>query len=78
MERLGSRFGFARDGVLLLPVWLYLALMSEEFFVGPWLRGYPLICLLSHMVIVPLIDLYATFDHHFRQYGRFEVPGPEA
>jgi 4-hydroxybenzoate polyprenyltransferase len=50
----------ARLAVLLGGVWVYLALMSKEFFVGGWLRPRPVLYLVSHMVIVPLIDLYAT------------------
>jgi hypothetical protein len=34
--------------------------MSKEFFVGTWLAARPILYMLSHMVIVPLIDLYAT------------------
>jgi 4-hydroxybenzoate polyprenyltransferase len=41
-------------------VWLYFALMSREFFVAQWLKAHPLIYMLSHAVIVPLINLYAT------------------
>jgi 4-hydroxybenzoate polyprenyltransferase len=46
--------------VLLVLVWLYLALMSKEFFVGRWLRGRPLLYMLSHMVIIPLVDFYTS------------------
>src|SRR5262249_27228211 len=35
-------------------------LMSQEFFVGGWLRSRHVAYMLSHMVIVPLIDLAAT------------------
>ena len=45
---------------LLLLVWLYLGLMSQEFFVGTWLKQHPIVYMLSHMVIMPLINLYAT------------------
>jgi 4-hydroxybenzoate polyprenyltransferase len=45
---------------LLAVVWVYLALMSKEFFVGEWLRAHPIPYLVSHMVILPLVDLYAT------------------
>ena len=45
---------------LLVLAWAYLALMSREFFVAGWLRGQPAIYMASHMVIIPLIDLYAT------------------
>ena len=47
--------------VLLLAVaWVYLALMSKEFFVGEWLKRHPVPYLISHMVIIPLVDFYAT------------------
>jgi hypothetical protein len=39
---------------------VYAALMTREFFVGEWLRNHPLAYLLSHMGIMPLIDLYTT------------------
>jgi hypothetical protein len=45
---------------LLVPVWAYLALMTREFFARDWLRRHPVVYLASHMVIIPLIDLYAT------------------
>jgi 4-hydroxybenzoate polyprenyltransferase len=46
--------------LLLAVVWVYLALMSKEFFVGDWLRAHPVAYMLSHMIILPLIDFYAT------------------
>ena len=46
--------------VLLLVTWTYLALMSKEFFVAEWLRGKHLLYMVTHMAIMPLIDLYAT------------------
>jgi 4-hydroxybenzoate polyprenyltransferase len=45
---------------LLVLAWSYLALMSREFFVPSWLKARPAAYLTSHMVIIPLIDLYAT------------------
>jgi len=45
---------------LLLLVWTYLGLMSAEFFVKEWLKARPLAYLASHMIIVPLIVLFAT------------------
>ena len=50
----------ARLVPLLLLVWAYMALMSKEFFVRDWLRARPVTVLWSHMLIMPLIDLYAT------------------
>jgi 4-hydroxybenzoate polyprenyltransferase len=46
--------------VLLLPPWLYLWLMTREFFVPQWLRAHPVAYMASHMAIVPLVDFYAT------------------
>ena len=37
-----------------------MALMTREFFVAEWLKARPFTYLWSHMLIVPLIDLYAT------------------
>ena len=45
---------------LLVGVWGYFVLMSAEFFASERLRTRPLLYLVSHMAIVPLIDLYAT------------------
>jgi 4-hydroxybenzoate polyprenyltransferase len=45
---------------LLLLVWAYFGLMSREFFVSSWLKAHPLVYMSSHMVILPLIDLYST------------------
>jgi 4-hydroxybenzoate polyprenyltransferase len=45
---------------LLLITWLYLAAMSKEFFIREWLSQRPITYLWSHMLIMPLIDLYAT------------------
>lgn len=50
-------------GVLMLGVWIYFALMSAEFFVGEWLKQRPIIYLISHMVITPLLAwLMAAFQ----------------
>lgn len=45
---------------LLLITWLYLALMSHEFFARDWLKQRPFTYMWTHMLIMPLIDLYAT------------------
>lgn len=44
----------------LLLTWGYLALMSKEFFVRDWLKAHPVVYMWSHMLILPLIDLYGT------------------
>lgn len=46
--------------VLLLLVYGWFALMTAEFFVPKWLKAHLTVYLLSHMVLLPLIDLYAT------------------
>lgn len=45
---------------LLLLVWFWLCAMTVEFGVPVWLKGRPVIYLLSHMAIMPLIDLLLT------------------
>jgi 4-hydroxybenzoate polyprenyltransferase len=44
----------------LLLVWAYLALMSKEFFVREWITKRPITYMWTHMLIMPLIDFYAT------------------
>lgn len=44
----------------LLPVWLYLGLMTKEFFAREWLKARPFTYMWTHMLILPLIDFYAT------------------
>jgi len=44
----------------LVLVWAWLALMSVEFFVPTYLRARPFLYLVSHMAIMPLIDLFVT------------------
>jgi len=38
----------------------YLLLMSKEFFVADWLKQRQLLYIISHMMIIPLIDLYSS------------------
>jgi 4-hydroxybenzoate polyprenyltransferase len=46
--------------VVLAIAWSYLALMSVEFFCRDWLKSHPLIYLLTHMGIMPLVDFFGT------------------
>lgn len=49
--------------VLLLPIGLiavWATLMTKEFFVREWLRAHLSVYLLSHMLIMPLMDAYTT------------------
>lgn len=49
--------------ILLAVTWTYLALMSVEFFARDWLKKRPITYLWTHMLIMPLVDLYATSSH---------------
>jgi 4-hydroxybenzoate polyprenyltransferase len=44
----------------LMITWSYLILMSKEFFVRDWLKRNATVYMVSHMVIMPLVDLYTT------------------
>jgi 4-hydroxybenzoate polyprenyltransferase len=44
---------------LLLLTWGWMALMTAEFFVPEWLKARPILYLVSHMLIMPLIAAYA-------------------
>ncbi|MEM6627609.1 MAG: UbiA family prenyltransferase [Pseudomonadota bacterium] len=46
--------------LLLIAVWGWMALMTVEFFVPIWLQARPIAYMVSHMAVMPLIDLYAT------------------
>jgi 4-hydroxybenzoate polyprenyltransferase len=49
-----------RLALVLAAVWIYLALMSREFFVRDWLKKRPFTYMWTHMLIMPQIDLFAT------------------
>lgn len=38
----------------------YLCLMGKEFFIGEWLKKHQFSYVTSHMLIIPLIDMYAS------------------
>jgi 4-hydroxybenzoate polyprenyltransferase len=56
---LAVRIGWSLAGLLGL-TWLYFGLMSKEFFARAWLKARPVAYLFSHMLIMPLIDWFAT------------------
>jgi len=49
--------------IALILAWCWLALMTREFFVHDWLLARPLVYLVSHMLIMPLLMLYALGHH---------------
>lgn len=46
-------------GFLFL-AWAWMAVMTKEFFAPKFLKARPLLYMVSHMAVMPLIDLYAT------------------
>jgi len=48
---------------LLVAAWVYLALMSVEFFARDWLKEKPITYLWTHMLVMPIVDFYATACH---------------
>ena len=46
--------------LLLAGVWLYIGLMTKEFWLRGFLKSRPFTVLWTHMLIIPFIDLYAT------------------
>lgn len=46
--------------VLLAITWAYLGLMTKEFYARRWLKARPMVYMISHMGIMPLVDFYAT------------------
>ena len=46
--------------LILLAVWGWMALMTAEFFAPAWLKARPALYLLSHMLAMPLIALFAV------------------
>jgi 4-hydroxybenzoate polyprenyltransferase len=46
--------------VVLAIAWSYLAFMSVEFFCRDWLKARPVVYLLTHMGIMPLVDFFGT------------------
>lgn len=46
--------------IVLGIAWSYLALMSVEFFCREWLKKRPVIYLVTHMGIMPLVDFFGT------------------
>ena len=46
----------------------YLLLMRVEFFVPEWLKKQHILYIISHMVIIPLVDVYASgLDWHLAE-----------
>jgi 4-hydroxybenzoate polyprenyltransferase len=56
---LSATLGWGLVGLLLL-VWGWMAVMTKEFFAPRALKKRPILYMVSHMAVMPLIDLYAT------------------
>jgi len=66
---LAARIGWLLAGLLAV-TWIYFALMTEEFFARAWLKARPVAYLFSHMLIMPLVDWFATGCDWVRAGGR--------
>jgi 4-hydroxybenzoate polyprenyltransferase len=53
-----------------LVVWVYLSLMSKEFFVRNWLKAHPFTYMWTHMFIMPIVDFYTTACDWLVKVGR--------
>lgn len=56
--------------LVLFGAWAYLAAMSREFGVRDWLKARPITYLWSHMLIMPIVDFYATSCDWMPAQGR--------
>lgn len=62
---------------LLVPlalVWVWLFVMTNEFFVPEWLTSKPFLYLVSHMMIMPIIDLYVS-GAEWIEHGQYPPHG---
>jgi len=55
-----NSYFFPKMLILYSLVIAYLCLMGKEFFVGEWLKKHQFWYVTSHMLIIPLIDMYAS------------------
>ncbi len=52
-------FFYPRLLMLYFAMMIYLALMRYEFFIPVWLKKHQVMYIATHMVIIPLADIYA-------------------
>jgi len=45
---------------VLALVLVYMFVMAKEFFIGKWLRKHPICYMVTHMMIMPVMDFYTT------------------
>lgn len=55
-----NAFFFPKMLILYFAAVAYLALMTKEFFIADWLRRHQFWYVVSHMMIIPLVDIYAS------------------
>lgn len=66
-------FFFPKMLILYFIVIGYLLLMTKEFFVSAWLKKHQFWYVISHMFIIPLVDIYASGLDWFLE----DVPPPK-
>ncbi len=60
--------------VILIFAWAYFAAMSVEFGAREWLKARPITYLWTHMLIMPIVDFFATATD-WVQVGYLPPPG---
>lgn len=53
-------FFFPKMLLIYIVIMVYLCLMGKEFFIATWLKKHQFWYVVSHMFIIPLIDIYAS------------------
>ena len=59
---------------LLLVLWIYYACMTREFFASEWLKHHLFVYMFSHMLIMPLLDMYAAACDFLPTMGYAFIP----
>lgn len=59
---------------LLLVLWIYYACMTKEFFAPEWLKRHLFVYMFSHMLIMPLLDMYAAACDFLPTQGYAFIP----
>ena len=60
LQILANAYFFPKMLIMYFIVMGYLCLMGKEFFVGEWLKKHQFWYVVSHMMIIPLVDVYAS------------------
>ena len=59
---------------MLAVLWVYYASMTKEFFAPQWLKRHLFVYMFSHMLIMPLLDMYAAACDFLPEKGYAFIP----